>query len=82
MLIFLSNAIAHYNQDQVDKPINTQGNHSYPVLLTILADPHIIPCYPPLSVPPVGTVSHQVRNSPLQFLSLFLRIIQSSIIIH
>ena len=60
------------------KPINiekTQDNHSYRVLLTTLAHTRNVPYHPSLPVSFVRKVPRQVRNSPFQFLSLFLQII-------
>jgi hypothetical protein len=61
-----------------NKPINigkTQDDHPHRVLLTTLVDTHNIPRRNSLSVPFVHKVPPRVRNSPFQFLSLFLQVI-------
>jgi hypothetical protein len=53
----------------------TQNDHHHRVLSTTLADTNNIASRSSLAVPSVGKVHRQVRNSPFQCLSLFLRII-------
>jgi len=70
----------HLNCDTTmkNKPINigkTQDDHPHRVLLTTLVDTHNIPRRNSLSAPFVHKVPPRVRNSPFQFLSLFLQVI-------